>query len=474
MILEADFEFDNKTVKLFKKPLSHKNTGQLKNIYTLITGINGIGKSRFLEAILEYYIQDYNFHIAEDMREKFSLSQDAAEIIYSDVHGHNSRNVIAFTNTKMDRFPEPKDSISHRYSCFGAQKNRSLHETTFLRIAVDKTANKRAINDTLKYLGYSSKIQIYYTSTRISFTNSEIALEITKLFKKHPTIKKFFEAPHEEDSIHLVKEKEDKLQILLHVDKLNPGLLTSVKKIKKILELGLKSKNFINNNNLLLSIDYSDKKKPIFSDDMEIEDIYSLVNWNLMAPCMVKLFKPDNEKQAINLYDLSSGEQALLNLFIYIAGKIGSNSIICIDEPEVSLHPKWQTEFIVKLQELFDHYSGCHFIIATHSPQIVSGLNSKNGYVVDLGNNETYSSEEYTHKSSDFQLAKIFNSPGYSNEYLIRIGLILLSKLTKRVPLTEQEEVNLIFLKEAKNNLPIEDVLIPLIEQIESLERFQD
>lgn len=78
--------------------------------------------------------------------------------------------------------------------------------------------------------------------------------------------------------------------------------------------------------------------------------------------------------QILNLEKASSGELYQIANISYIASKIQRNSIIFIDEPENSLHPKWQKEYIKKLFGFFSLYSS-KFVLATHSPLILSSLN---------------------------------------------------------------------------------------------------
>ena len=68
---------------------------------------------------------------------------------------------------------------------------------------------------------------------------------------------------------------------------------------------------------------------------------------------------------------ISSGESNQIVFSFFIASKIEQDAVILIDEPENSLHPEWQREYIKNLNNLF-HYYNPKFIIATHSPLIIS------------------------------------------------------------------------------------------------------
>lgn len=87
----------------------------------------------------------------------------------------------------------------------------------------------------------------------------------------------------------------------------------------------------------------------------------------------INYFLRKNNK-IINLEQASSGELYQIANTSYIASKIKRNSIIFIDEPENSLHPKWQKEYINKLFAFFSLYTP-KFVLATHSPLILSSLN---------------------------------------------------------------------------------------------------
>ncbi|HBX56987.1 AAA family ATPase [Pseudomonas sp. UBA2684] len=74
----------------------------------------------------------------------------------------------------------------------------------------------------------------------------------------------------------------------------------------------------------------------------------------------------------IPLDSLSSGEQHEIVLLYELLFKVSKNTLVLIDEPELSLHVNWQKAFLPELlsiSKVSDFYS----IIATHSPFIVGG-----------------------------------------------------------------------------------------------------
>lgn len=68
---------------------------------------------------------------------------------------------------------------------------------------------------------------------------------------------------------------------------------------------------------------------------------------------------------------LSSGEQHELVLLYELLFRDKPESLILIDEPELSLHIAWQERFLKDLQEIIK-LTSMDFLIATHSPDIIS------------------------------------------------------------------------------------------------------
>lgn len=130
---------------------------------------------------------------------------------------------------------------------------------------------------------------------------------------------------------------------------------SAFKELKEYLEI---VNNFLNDSNKTLYFDDSIGKLVFSSLDRKKEDL---------------------EKKSINL--LSSGEKQILILFTFLALISRNGGVFIVDEPELSLHPKWQHEFMDAFVKLCP--KNTQLILATHSPDIVGRY--KNSCVVVKG-----------------------------------------------------------------------------------------
>jgi predicted ATP-binding protein involved in virulence len=79
-------------------------------------------------------------------------------------------------------------------------------------------------------------------------------------------------------------------------------------------------------------------------------------------------FKTPKRKSKFKLSELSSGEAQVVVLMSYFAFLAKKGIPIIIDEPEVSLHVKWQNIFVAAIKKVMP--DDCQTIMATHSPEI--------------------------------------------------------------------------------------------------------
>ena len=81
-----------------------------------------------------------------------------------------------------------------------------------------------------------------------------------------------------------------------------------------------------------------------------------------------------------DINELSSGEKQLFLRTLAIKMLNPENSIILIDEPELSLHPKWQQRIIDVYRKIGKNNQ---IIIATHSPHILGSVRKENIMLLD-------------------------------------------------------------------------------------------
>ena len=81
-----------------------------------------------------------------------------------------------------------------------------------------------------------------------------------------------------------------------------------------------------------------------------------------------------------DINELSSGEKQLFLRTLAIRMLNPENSIILIDEPELSLHPKWQQRIIDVYRKIGKNNQ---IIIATHSPHILGSVKKENIILLD-------------------------------------------------------------------------------------------
>lgn len=77
-----------------------------------------------------------------------------------------------------------------------------------------------------------------------------------------------------------------------------------------------------------------------------------------------------NLNQAIDLENLSSGEQHELVVLYELLFRAPKNGLVLVDEPEISLHVGWQSRFLPDLIGILA-VTGAYAIVATHSPVII-------------------------------------------------------------------------------------------------------
>lgn len=169
-----------------------------------------------------------------------------------------------------------------------------------------------------------------------------------------------------------------------------------------------------------------------YLNDAEKEFDNLTIDWDVPDGELV-IFKSD-QRLAVN--QLSSGEKTLFLLVTDLARRLAianpdkpnplhGNGIVLIDEIDLHLHPAKQREVLPKLLDIFPNVQ---FVVTTHSPLVLSKINSK--HVLILEDGHMYSATDT--KGQDFStiLDKVMDVPYIYQEELNHIfDLIALDKI---------------------------------------------
>lgn len=112
----------------------------------------------------------------------------------------------------------------------------------------------------------------------------------------------------------------------------------------------------------------------------EINDIFSILDLDIKLQGLSRdersmpIFS-NSIGEEFDINDLSSGEKQLFVRTLAIKMLEPENSIILIDEPELSLHPKWQQKILEVYKKIGKNNQ---IIVATHSPHILGSVSKEN------------------------------------------------------------------------------------------------
>ena len=125
-----------------------------------------------------------------------------------------------------------------------------------------------------------------------------------------------------------------------------------------------------------------DVQKKVFD---EINEIFEILDIDVKAEDIsqdgknMPIFE-NSSGDKFDINELSSGEKQLFLRTLAIKMLNPENSIILIDEPELSLHPKWQQRIVDVYRKIGKNNQ---IIIATHSPHILGSVRKENIMLLD-------------------------------------------------------------------------------------------
>lgn len=391
-----NLEIDNKLINTNSIELIDDFISSHDNYFSLLIGNNGTGKSRILSEIAKFF---KNFEEHEEKKDLFT---------HSDFHFNTlPSKVIAVTNSISDKFPTDDSfrtvinknyKAKHRdlsYNYLGTRNrvhsfsnkalmNRALEIIFESYSEIDVSRNYRHIFD---YLNYEPIIKLSYRFGGSSIYSYDKSLlrnitpdALVEYIEQKSNNSSFFKP--NESLVNIVKDRaEDLCNFIL--DK------SSSYATRKSLTVNFSTKN----------IKRIQEDSSLYEDNLyEYELVSILKKIGLVKYLEIQVFKKGG--RSFNFSDASSGEANILSTLLALVPLLKNNSLILIDEPEISLHPLWQSRYIDLLNKILENVSGCHIIIASHSPFLASNLKPNNSCVIKLENHKDIISSSKVYKST--------------------------------------------------------------------------
>ena len=295
--------------------LSFKKDDKILDLIVL-AGINGSGKTTILEAIKDFF---YNTNVNYSNLEKSNVNLD---IFFED-----------FEKNKIEEAEKSSiDNYEHKLQdFFSALQSYNFYRKNSNDYYQNQIAKRFDIPPKIIYGPAENKfeeIQTYSTTLSIEYEfintiNSNVIRDIPSYI----ATRRNYLATIEED---------------LTMKEITNKVVNEINDIFNILELDVKLKGFSKD----------EKTMPIFENSAGEE---------------------------FDINDLSSGEKQLFLRTLSIKMLEPNNSIILIDEPELSLHPKWQQRIIEVYKKIGENNQ---IIVATHSPHILGSVSNENIFIL--------------------------------------------------------------------------------------------
>lgn len=174
---------------------------------------------------------------------------------------------------------------------------------------------------------------------------------------------------------------------------------------------------------------YSNYYKDIESYSFTILFPYETILKKLKIIEGIDIFLSKNNRP-IPLLLASSGEISLISSIVYLSTIIKArNTVILIDEPENSLHPKWQKEYVKLLIDIFYYYQP-KIVIATHSPMILNGaeMTIKN-LAIYKAHKFNFELQKKEHKNIEEIFYRLFEITTPENRFLSNLLVTYLNQL---------------------------------------------
>ncbi|MEZ9300516.1 AAA family ATPase [Vibrio splendidus] len=383
MFILNSFEIKHKNKVIYDCVFNDSKMEERENLFTtLIIGENGAGKSFLLKMISDFFRHISNRSKPNNIKYdffkvKYQLNENLYSIEKSDgkLISYKNEKLIDIESAEFPRkfialsfmvndkfsFVNEKEGLGrYRYLGVRATSNATYTSTiqkkllsSILHILSDSKKTP-SINKVFDFVGLNGEIEIVYTLKRKTLFTRKMSSDLLK--------SKF-------ESILRRKEFINKS----YSDEIN----VSANELNKFIN-SLAGSEFVSGNKIKYSLDFS--KATDFDLIRNIKFLDMMEKIELISSPDIKFVKDDS----FDFEYTSSGEKHFIFTMINLISTIEDDSLILIDEPELSLHPKWQMKYIRLLKNITNEFKTSHCILASHSHFMVSDLSPDSSSLVSL------------------------------------------------------------------------------------------
>lgn len=353
----------------------------LEERITIIYGINGVGKTTLLKLIngvfqLEGFKNGEIFNLHSQGLESRTISLifppkelGFSNILFEQLTIDFDNNIYLNINKKENIMHRKEENILsvynlvHEYNPENFIKVRLIEHDRLLNLAANNDNHQSLLHSVANYAQELAK-NIQAKLTEYGTLSQSLDRTFPARAVQQNSLPKLTDEKFKDKLIKLEKKRSKLIDYgLLNTDEntdiqISGDIDESTKKI------------------LAVYIEDTEKKLSLFDDIASKIDVLKRIINNKFYCKHINISKDQgftfttDDGNSLSPTNLSSGEQHELVLLYELLFKVKPNSLILIDEPELSLHVEWQVQFLKDLQEI-TKLSNIDVLIATHSPDII-------------------------------------------------------------------------------------------------------
>lgn len=403
--------------------LAQNARGRMNRI-TVLTGPNGSGKTEILATIANVF---HGALHSEEARVRWTRRNQTEETTYKNRDSTGRVRVVAQTFSPFSRFPSrlhpdpDRESVIGRYELskeqyvgVGFNSHTRLNIQDFSRLIIENGILRlseqpkaaRAVFRVLQELDFKEGMLLRYRSNN--------RLEVLKAAANRPrAIENAFVQLREGTELQIEGQRvirTGNLRLKAELRRRDPYEVAEfVRGAIGLIQTCVDNERSVDYRPTVYS--FNTFREHSMVSDFSVIQAFSILRQLGLLELLSCQLTPIG-RAPIDVTLTSSGQQQLLCSFFGLAASLEDDAIVLIDEPELSLHPRWQLNFLKHLEHVLEAFSGCHVIIATHSPLITQSAVSHGADIVHLPTERAFvQPKNRVNLSVEEALVDIFETP---------------------------------------------------------------